>query len=310
MIYFCADLKKVNMSNLKKLSAIVLVALFAFCITGCNKKKDYSEQLVGIWYEETENSLFTLALRDDMAVIELSYSAAGVSQNRGTYSSDGNELTLVFNETSNTYKFEFNGDKLIVEYPDATRTFSELDTSLDLVGNWTVDEASTIVVVKPLKDELSIPGGVIVDGHEVPFSIPTSTFSGQFVKYALQQYLQNISFTENTLSYNVISRESETPVNITKTYTKEYMGLKFSGKVMDLDVDTKIFAAQPESKDQTMLVFDKENATSMLLGYCQLVGGSSLSSQPFTREQYESFKKEIAETFESLAIIIYLNRVK
>lgn len=299
------------MKQLKRLSAIVLVALFAFGITSCDKKKDYSEQLVGNWYEEVNNGLFSLTLKSDMVAVELKYDANGTSIKRGTYSSDGNELTLTFDGTSNTYKFEFSDNKLIIEYPDVKHTLLKLREDIDLVGNWTVNPApaKTFASIKPLKDELLIPGGTIVDGHEVPFSMPTANFTGQFVQYAIQQYLQDISFTENEMLYKVISRESETPINMKKAYTTENMSIIFSGKVMNFDFTTKMIAAQSPSADETTFVMDKENACSMFLGFAQLMGGSNLASQQLTQEQYDMFKEEFNKTFEKFAIMITINRV-
>lgn len=302
------------MKALKKISAMLMVVMVMFCTVGCKKEKnsdngnnnpDYSQQIVGKWVHEAEDLSETsiVMLNADKSMICLGTTDVGVYQYYGTYSVDNDNLTLTgVNGESVTLKFEFSGENLIINHEDGPKSYKRLIEDLDIIGSWEIADIQNFII--PVKDELLLPPG-ICDGQEIPESIPTASITGDFIEFALSQYLQNIKFTETHLNYDVTSGEET--INLSKEYTLNSLNMSLKGEVGGLNVDVNLFVIQDKEKKETILVLNKETYSTMILGFAELLMESGIGSH-VEPEVLAQFKQNFMETFETFATIIYLER--
>lgn len=293
---------------------MLMVVMVMFCTIGCKKEKDsenennnndYSQQIVGKWVHEGEDLTGTsiVMLNADKSMVCFGVNGSSVYQYYGTYSVNNDNLTLTgINGESRTLKFEFSGENLILNHENGPRSYKKLIEDLDIIGEWEVADIKNFII--PLKDELLLPPGMC-NGQEILESIPTASMTGDFIEFALSQYLQNIKFTETHLNYDVTAGEET--INLSKEYTLNSLNMTLKGEVAGLNVDVNLFVIQDKEKKETILVLNKETYSTMILGFVELLMDSGIGSQ-VEPEVLDEFKKNFMETFATFATIIYLEK--
>lgn len=290
----------------------MMMAMVLIFTVGCKKEKssnnettDYSKQVIGKWYygsEDYTNSTI-LMLNEDKSMLIMGTNESGVYQYQGTYSVDKENLTLTgANGESRTIRYELSGENLILHHENNSHSYIKLIEDLNLIGKWNVSNVHSNIV--PLKDELLLPPGMC-DGQEIPESIPTASITGQFIEYAVNQYLKNIEFTDTHIKYDAISGEET--VNLSKEYSLNSLNMTVKGNVAGLDVDVYLFAIQEKDKNQTILVLNKQTFSTMILGFAELLMDSGIGSE-VEPQVLEEFKQNFMDTFANFAAIIYMDR--
>lgn len=291
------------MKELKKLSAVLLAVVLCFSIVSCDKNDD-EQQLVGRWSYVATSTAMVLELREDMTFS--SSSITEVTPNevyRGTWSTDGDQITFSVESQSVVYKYFATENTITliengVEYP-----LYRLVTNPNVVGNWNV--ISTHVIISALKDTLVLPATGIIDGVEIPISIPVSELQGEFVKKAVNEYLQNLTITDTQLQYEVTANGER--IQMTKDYSMEDFYMNVSGQVLGLDYNTNVTFPVFESRENKRLTMflQKEVAAEMLVGFAN-VHTAMGEGQGGTPEDIAAFKQVFNETFEKFSIALML----
>lgn len=291
------------MKELKKLSAVLMAVVLCFSIVSCDKNDD-EQQLVGRWSYVGTSTAMVLELREDMTFSSSSITVATPNEvYRGTWSTDGDQITFSVESQSVVYKYfaTENNITLIengVEYP-----LYRIVTNPNVVGNWNV--ISTHVIISALKDTLVLPQPVFIDGVEIPISIPVSELQGEFVKKAVNEYLQNLTITDTQLQYEVTANGER--IQMTKDYSMEDFYMNVSGQVLGLDYNTNVTFPVFESRENKSLTMflQKEVAAEMPVGFAN-VHTAMGEGQGATPEDIAAFKQVFNETFEEFSIVLVL----
>lgn len=291
------------MKELKKLSAVLMAVVLCFSIVSCDKNDD-EQQLVGRWSYVATSTAMVLELREDMTFSSSSITVATPNEvYRGTWSTDGDQITFSVESQSVVYKYfaTENNITLIengVEYP-----LYRIVTNPNVVGNWNV--ISTHVIISALKDTLVLPQPVFIDGVEIPISIPVSELQGEFVKKAVNEYLQNLTITDTQLQYEVTANGER--IQMTKDYSMEDFYMNVSGQVLGLDYNTNVTFPVFESRENKRLTMflHKEVAAEMPVGFVNIHTAMG-EGQGGTPEDIAAFKQVFNETFEEFSIVLVL----
>lgn len=299
------------MRALKKISAIFMTVVLCFSIVSCKKNKDQQQdntnQLVGRWsYIAAETSTgMVLEIREDktFSSSEISVSTTTSEIHRGTWATNGDQITFTVGSDNVVYKYAVSENSLTMTASGVDYSLFRLVVNPNVVGNWNV--ASTNVIVNPLKDALELPAGS-VNGVELPISIPVTELQGEFVQSAVQEFLHNLTITDTQLQYEVIDKDGE-HIQVSKNYSMEEFYMHVSGQVLGLNYNTNVTFPIFESREARRLTMfiQKETVAEMFIGFANVLTETG-AGQGGSPEDLDVFRQAFLETFDKYSIVIVL----
>lgn len=292
------------MKTLKKISTFLMAVVLCFSITSCKKNKDdNSKLLVGRWSYLTSSAAMVLEIREDNTFSSSSIVEIGdQSVEKGAWSADDDEINFVAeNNNSVVYKYVVSDNELTISKDGVDYVMNRLVVNPNVVGNWEVSVVNS--VVKPLKDELVLPGGT-VDGQEIPMSIPVENIQGDFIDMAVNNFLANLTITETELQYNIINENGE-QISMTKNYSMNDFYMNITGTVLDYDVNVTFPIFESREAKRITFFLQKDAVADMFVGFANLLIGSGIG-QGGGAEDIESFRQAFNETFEKFSVIVVM----
>lgn len=293
---------------LKSILAVMALMVVSLGFVACsNDDENESVSLKGKWYSVSENQDEFMIIKDDNSVVcyRKDRSEQQLWKNiQGTITTAGNNITIDFGDgncASGTFVLEEN--KLSINTNYGMFVYTRLAYNYNLEGEWVIYDIATDIV--PIKDEIKLPSGTMADGSEVPSILKTSQLSGQFINFAINQYLRNIKFNGNQMSYTVLKGEDE--VSLTKEYTLGDIDITIKGNVAGHKIEAKMMMAQAVDEKSIAIMLTKENLADLFVGYSIMLAEGGLAAQPDAAE-LEEFKQAFADAFTYFDVTLSLRR--
>lgn len=288
----------------------IVAAVMCMGLTGCDSEDNelVIEQEVhaeGKWFVLSDTYAQMLIIDKDNAVF-----STGVNEDvvwEGVYGKFGfekDEFVFISENRNNSYgTYQLGQTCLTLNHKGINYQYNKLRDDYTLTGQWKCTK--TQAFIKAIKDELMMPAGSIVNGEEVPVSIPTKLLQGEFVQKAIEAYFRDVEFKSNgEMTYQVMKEGKE--LTMTKNYTLGDNLLKVTGKVGSFEVNNEFFAFQHDNQNETYLFLTQENMADMFVGYGIMLREGNIAEGSI--ESLMEFRKAFMETFENFSAVICLER--
>lgn len=289
-------------------SGMVTIMLCMGFVACSDSEEGVIEQKInaaGKWFVTADTYAQMLIINSDNSAF-----STGVDQNnvwKGVYGKFGfekDEFVFISENRNNSYgTFQLTDSHLTLTHKGIAYQYNKLRDDFTLTGKWKCSKSKAYI--KAIKDELMLPVGAIVNGEEVPVSIPTKLLQGEFVEKAIEAYFRNVEFKNNgEMTYQVVKEGKE--LDMTKNYLLADNSLKVTGKVGSFEVNNQFMVFQRDNQKETYLFLTQENMADMFVGYGMMLREGNIAEGSI--ESLMDFRQAFMETFENFSAIICLER--
>lgn len=298
------------MQKVVKSFFIGLVAMVtSLGLLSCSKDdKSETVSLKGKWYSISESLNEFMIIKEDNSVQCYRKDKDGQQlwENiPGKIVTVGNNITMNFedgNNASGTFVLEEN--KLVIITSYGSYTYTRLSDYYNIEGEWTTYSVVSDMVA--IKDEIELPSGTMNDGTEIPATLKTSQLSGQFMDFAIGQYLRNIKFNGNKLSYKVLKGDKE--ITMSKEFVLGDIDITLKGNVAGHPIETKMMMVQTADEEVIAITLTKNELANMFAAYAVMLAEGGLAPQP-DAAAIEAFKQSFVDAFVFYNVTLRLRRL-
>lgn len=296
-----------------KFFAFAIVGMTMAVMTSCQKNEapsTFDTKLAGKWcilsdpyseilvVDKEGNAVSTGAINYGTANAELWVNV------KGKLTTNGNKLDMVFEDNDNdSGTYTVNDTQFVFTVgADETYSYIKMLEEFSLAGEWNID--TTFTFIKAVKDSITLPEGSTAMGQDLPGTIPSSRFNGDFAIWAVSRYLQDLKFTDTAIEYK--SMKNDTPHQVSKNYTFASNMLTIPTTIGDFEQDVTITVFQSRDGKDMYFFLNKHNVADMFVGFAyQLREDGDTTGGTDTLQE---FKQDFLETFESYGLILKLSR--
>ena len=293
------------MKTFRMFGTALVAAVIAFAFSACEKDgkddyKDYSQLIVGKWFNFTPEASMYLDYKDDATFGVVGYDQkTGWMQFNGTYVLQGNNLTLT-RADGKIYenKVELANDRFIFkddpEFGD--RVNYRVKNSFDIKGNYTYLNSAVRVVPAEGKTSLQLPEGVTFNGQN---SISIDAMHGDRIIEAMKKFFADATFAADGKLNHTMDGEAKT-----KNYTHNGNSLTFDlyeGGAYKVNATT----FPDEDGDRLFIIIPKQAA--WLGGMVDLVEKEN-EGLKLNAAQIAALEREFMATFETFTVILSLSK--
>jgi len=109
---------------MKKLGLFLLAVVLMVGVAGCSSDDSNDNPLVGTWTTKMGDDTFVLTFKGDNTYTS---TANGVASDAGTWSVDGNVLTVIHADSSkDTFTYSVNGNKLTINFSEGPLVYTRV----------------------------------------------------------------------------------------------------------------------------------------------------------------------------------------
>ena len=284
----------------------LVAAVIAFAFSACEKDgkedyKDYSQLVVGKWFNFTPEASMYLDYKDDASFSVVGYDQkTGWMQFNGTYVLQGNNLTLT-RADGKIYenKVELANDRFIFkddpEFGD--RVNYRVKNSFDIKGNYSYLNSVARVVPAEGKTSLQLPEGVTFNGEN---SISIDAMHGDRIIDVMKKFFADATFAADGKLNHTMEGEAKV-----KNYTLKGNNLVFNLYEGSDTYKVNATSFPDEDGDRLFIIIPKQAA--WLGGMVDLVEKEN-EGLKLNAAQIAALEKEFMETFETLTVILSLSK--
>lgn len=300
------------MKTFRMIGMALVAVVLGFAMSSCENDddvdpyKDYPQLIVGKWFNFTPEASMFLNYQADGTITSIGWDKElGWLEETGTYTLDGEEITLLFvladgSQKELKMKIEITNNELVTKaFGNETdeRVNYRVQEQFDIKGNYSY--LNSAVKVEPVegKTALQLPEGVLFQGQNY---IPVDAMHGDRIIDVMKKFFADATFaTDGKLNHTL---DGEAKV---KNYTLNGNNLVFNLYEGSDTYKVNATSFPDEDGDRLFIIIPKQ--TAWLGGMVDLVEKEN-EGLKLDAAQIAALGKEFMDTFETFTVILSLSK--
>ena len=295
------------MKTFRMIGMALVAAVIAFAFSACEKDgedayKDYSQLIVGKWFNFTPEASVYVYYNDDATFGIVGYDQrTGWMQFNGTYVLQGNLLTITRTDGVVTeYDIELTDGRLIQHRANSTIdevVHYRIQESFDIKGNYSYLNSVVRVVPAEGKTALQLPEGVLFQGQNY---IAVDAMHGDRIIDVMKKFFADATFAADGKLNHTLDGEAKV-----KNYTLNGNNLVFNLYEGSDTYKVNATSFPDEDGDRLFIIIPKQAA--WLGGMVDLVEKEN-EGLKLDAAQIAALEKEFMDTFDTFTVILSLSK--